>query len=314
MKARILTTASILTIFSGALPAADPQLLNLVMPDVKVLADVNVTHAKSSPFGQYVLSQAEMQQLQTFKSWTGFDPSNDLTELMFAGNGAPGPNRGLALATGVFNVSAITAAAAAKGAASTTYKGATIILNPPKTEGVAFLAGGNIMVAGSVANVEAAIDRSGAQQPTPAALMGQAALLSQLSAEDAWILCTVPPASLHQGSLPPAAGVNGLPQNVAAQIQQGWASVKFGANVIMTAQAQADNAQDATNLANALQLLINLGQMQASQNSNAPNVAAATSIATQDNNVNIAATLPEAQFEQLIQAKPKAAVHRVPRK
>jgi len=38
------------------LSAADPQLLNLVMPDVKVMADINVEQAKTSPFGQFVLA------------------------------------------------------------------------------------------------------------------------------------------------------------------------------------------------------------------------------------------------------------------
>ena len=54
MNARFLTTATLTTVFAGVLPAtaADPQLLNLVMPDAKVLAGVNVDQAKTSPFGQ----------------------------------------------------------------------------------------------------------------------------------------------------------------------------------------------------------------------------------------------------------------------
>ena len=44
MNARFLTTATLTALFAGLLPAtaADPQLLNLVMPDAKVLAGVNV--------------------------------------------------------------------------------------------------------------------------------------------------------------------------------------------------------------------------------------------------------------------------------
>ena len=67
MKAQILT-ATLLTAFSGALSAADPLLLNLVMPEAKVLAGVNVEQAKGTQFGQFVLDQlqthdAQMQQL-----------------------------------------------------------------------------------------------------------------------------------------------------------------------------------------------------------------------------------------------------------
>ena len=44
MNARILISATLVTVFAGVLPAkaADPELLYLVMPDVGVLAGVNV--------------------------------------------------------------------------------------------------------------------------------------------------------------------------------------------------------------------------------------------------------------------------------
>ena len=94
MNARFLTTATLSIAFTAVvLPAkaADPQLLNLVMPDVKALAGVNVDQAKTSPFGQYVLSQmqsnnTDMQKLITL---TGFDPTRDVSELLVATTGAP---------------------------------------------------------------------------------------------------------------------------------------------------------------------------------------------------------------------------------
>ena len=95
MKAQILT-ATLFTAFSGALSAADPQLLNLVMPDAKVLAGVNVEQAKGTQFGQYVLNQlqthdADMQQLVAL---TGFDPRRDVRELLVASDGVPGGKTG----------------------------------------------------------------------------------------------------------------------------------------------------------------------------------------------------------------------------
>ena len=74
MKALIASTAALAALFSGVLSAADPQLLNLVMPDVKVMADINVEQAKTSPFGQYVLAQVQPQQLMQIAAITGFDP------------------------------------------------------------------------------------------------------------------------------------------------------------------------------------------------------------------------------------------------
>src|SRR5580700_2234989 len=100
MNARILTTATLAIAFTAVLPAkaADPQLLNLVMPDAKVLAGVNVDQAKTSQLGQYVLSQMQSsdQDMQKLIALTGFDPTRDVHELLAASNGTP--NTGLALA------------------------------------------------------------------------------------------------------------------------------------------------------------------------------------------------------------------------
>src|SRR5260370_26636387 len=117
MKAQILT-AALFTAFSGVLPAADPTLLNLVMPDAKVLAGVNVQQAKGTQFGQYILNElqshdAEMQKLVTL---TGFDPRRDVIELLVASDGTPGSRSGLALAKGTFVVAKVTASATLSGA------------------------------------------------------------------------------------------------------------------------------------------------------------------------------------------------------
>src|SRR5258708_38237966 len=124
MKAQSLT-ATLLTAFSGALSAADPQLLNLVMPDAKVLAGVNVEQAKGTQFGQYVLNQlqsqdAEMQKLITL---TGFDPRRDVREVLVASDGNVQNKIGLGLARRTFDVAKITAAATAHGAGTENYNG-----------------------------------------------------------------------------------------------------------------------------------------------------------------------------------------------
>ena len=113
MKARVLTTAAVLGAFAGALPAADPQLMKLVMPDVKVMADVNVLQARLSPFGQYVLSQIETSSIQQMVSATGFDPRQDLIEVLVVSNGTLGAGNSLALASGVFNPAKIAEAVSA---------------------------------------------------------------------------------------------------------------------------------------------------------------------------------------------------------
>src|SRR5215475_1261832 len=119
MKAQILT-ATLFTAFSGVLSAADPLLLNLVMPDAKVLAGVNVEQAKGTQFGQYVLNQLQTQDahMRELVALTGFDPRRDVRELLVASNGVPQGKTGLALAKGNFDVPRITAAATMHGVAT----------------------------------------------------------------------------------------------------------------------------------------------------------------------------------------------------
>ncbi|MDQ1471264.1 MAG: hypothetical protein QOJ99_2744, partial [Bryobacterales bacterium] len=85
--ARILVPGALL--LSASAFAADQQLLNLVMPDAQIMAGANVTTAKISPFGQYLLTQigANDKGLQDFITKTGFDPRQDVTEILAASTG-----------------------------------------------------------------------------------------------------------------------------------------------------------------------------------------------------------------------------------
>src|SRR3954447_23543444 len=116
MKAQLLSV-TLLMAFSGVLSAADSILLNLVMPDAKVIAGVNVEQAKGTQFGQYILDQiqshdAEMQKLITL---TVCDPRAYVREVLVASNGNAQSKTGLALARGNFDPARITAAALAAG-------------------------------------------------------------------------------------------------------------------------------------------------------------------------------------------------------
>ena len=203
MKATLRNTAALAMVFAGTLPAADSRLLSLVMPDATVIAGVNVTQAKASPFGQYVLTliAPHEQQLQALTTLTGFDPRRDVTELLAATNRGTGSAAGLALVRGTFPVEAITAAAWAAGAATETYKDAAILKSPEGLQGLAFL-DSTLAVFGDVASVKGAIDRQSpeARHLSPAVV----SRIAQLSAaNDAWVLTTVPPAGLHLPSAAP---------------------------------------------------------------------------------------------------------------
>ena len=315
MKVQIFATATLLTAFSTALPAVDAQLLNLVMPDAKVMAGVNVTQAKASPFGQYVLSQmtandTDIQQLSTL---TGFDPRRDVNELLLSSTAAPGKHSGLATATGTFDVNAIVTYATGKGAKTETYGGVTILEDPDQTHGVAFLSG-SLVAAGDIASVKAAIDRFSQPAILPAAVVTQ---VKQLSAsQDAWAMTTVPPASLNPGAgVPNVPGLgNGL-QTSLGSVQSMSGGVKFGAIVAFTAQAQTDTAQNATALAGVVQFLANMAQLQAAkQNPQAATALQSLTATASGTMVTVNLSLPEDQFQQILKPQAKARPHREQRK
>ena len=309
MKAQIFATATLLAVFSGVLPAADSRLLSLVMPDATVLAGVNVDQAKATPFGQYVLTtllQSQAQQLQQLATQTGFDPRRDVNELLLASTSAAGNKTGLALARGVFDPAKIAAAAQSAGAGAELYGGFSIIEDPQHQNGFAFL-DSTVVVAGDLANVKAAIDRSRAGGPTiPAALAAQVNQLS--AAQDAWAISTVPPSTLRPpAGAPPAAGAN--VQNALQKIESGSAGVKFGSMVVVTGQAKAATPEDASSVANVLKFFVNMAQAQASQHPAAAALAQSLVVSAQGSTVKITLSLPEGQIQQLV--KPTAAARKV---
>jgi hypothetical protein len=312
MNVRILITATLVTVSAGMLPAkaADPQLLNLVMPDVGVLAGVNVDQAKATPFGQYVLTlmQSPDKHMQEMTALTGFDPTRDVRELLVATNATAGKHAGLFLARGTFDPARITTLATQHEATTEAYKGVTILEDPKQMNGVAFV-NATLVVAGDIANVKAAIDRLNAPSVLPAAVMVQVNQWS--NSQDAWVVSAVAPSSLV-----PPAGAPHLPgigggadgANAFNSIQQAAGGVKFGTLVEVKGQAQADTAQNASSMADALKLLANLGMMQANSDPALKAVLTSFSATAAGNLLNVSVSLPQDQLQTIL--KPKAVTRK----
>ena len=304
MKAQLLTSAAVVTIFAGVSPslAADQQLLNLLMPDAKVVAGINVDQAKGSPFGQYVLSQMvpQDQHMKDLTLQTGFDPTRDVRELLVASNGDPGKEAGLALATGNFNVAGVTAAATQHGGTIELYRGASIVKDPEGKIGIGFLSG-TLVAAGDLVNVKAAIDR----QTSPASL--PSALLSQINewsnSQDAWIVTAVPPNTLTPRAGTPKVPGLGPGQDAFQSIQRAGAGVRFGSLVTMKVQGDTDTSQSAQQMADALKLLASLAQMQGGQDPTLKSLLAALTIGSTGNQLNVSISMPSEQFIALTQPK-----------
>lgn len=288
-------------LFAAVLPASDPQLVSLVMPDAAVIAGVNVTQAKASPFGQYLMTliASHSQELQAIVAVTGFDPRQDVTELLAASSGGASSAAGLVLARGTFAVEAITAAATKAGATTETYQNTAILKAPNGIQALALL-DPTLAAFGDLASVKAAIDRqSPGAQHLSAAVVAQIGQLS--GANDAWVLTTVPPAGLHfPGAAPNIPGLN---LQALQQIQQASLAVKLGASVTLTGQAQADTPQNAATLAGLLQLLANTAQLQAQKSPDAAALAKSLSVAASGSTIILTFSIPEALIQQWAQPR-----------
>ena len=288
----------------GTASGADKKLLSLVMPDVTVLAGINVRGATASPLGQFVFTAMVQrnQQLQQASVDFGLDPQS-FREVLVASNSAPKYDAGIALARGSFDPHAVIARAADHGALTEKYKGVTLVSDEKQTLGLAFL-GSGILLTGDLKSVKAALGRAGKPWIPPAALAAQVAQLS--ASEDAWVVSTVPVSKLLPASASSAGAGRGVsPQNLLQSVERLSAGVKFGTLATVTAVAQVDTPETAQLLANTLRLMVNLMQAQARQL--APDSAQSLVVEPRDNLVNISFHVTDAEFRKMYQMMAGAA-------
>src|SRR5436190_11248687 len=178
MRKFFAATIFVITI-SGTISAADRQLLGLMMPDAKVLAGMNVTQVRNSPYGQYLLLQGPFNQphFQQFVQATGFDPLRDLTGLVAATPGMPGDKSGLAAVRGTFQIAQIVAFVKLTGGKVDESQGVPLIVSPDGQMAIA-LVDPTLALAGDPNSVAAALARRSAPSTLDPALVAKANALS----------------------------------------------------------------------------------------------------------------------------------------
>lgn len=293
-------------VFSGVSAfAADTQLLNLVMPEAQIMAGMNVTTAKISPFGQYVLSQfhSDEKGFQDLVSQTGFDPRQDVTEIMAASVGDLKSKTGLVLARGSFDAAKIAAAASSgKGnAVVSQYGGATLIsMGEQGDHSVAFI-GNSVAVMGDTVSVKAAVDRADKVNSISPALAARVQALS--TTLDAWTVTLASLGSLIPAELGGAKGPAAQPLALVKNIESSSGGVKFGANVELSGQAVANNEQNAKALADIVRMVAGFVTLSGGQDPKMAGIAQIVQTLKVENvgtAVNISASVPEAQLEALM--------------
>ena len=283
-----------------ALPAfaLDPAMFNLVSPEATALAGADIVRIQASPQGQYLMAELTKRTKDWDKvaSAAGFDPRRDLREILVATSGQGAQQQPLMIARGVFDQQRLLNMATTSGFASRVYKGITIV-SPPQNSGadaVAFLAG--YLVAGSRAEVEAAVDRSNAR--TASSALGSRALLASTK-YDAWVVTSMA-GDLAQAI--PGGGAQGIPLRGINSVLGG---VQFGSQMEIGVEAEAQSAQDATSLAD----VIRLGAAIAQTNQSAAQIGsilASLTVSAEGNTVRAGLKVSQADFEKLFNQLPPA--------
>lgn len=299
------------------LPAADPQLVSMVMPDAKVVVGINVASARNSTFGAFLLQQAfgNNAEFQKFVGMLGFNPQTDLEEILIATPGTVSAEpaaasvnaenlHGLILARGTFHIEKISEFAKTVGKGSIqTYNGATLILGPKElhASAVAF-ASGNIAVVGDLANVKAAIDRR--SQPNALDPKITTKVNSLSGSQDAWAVSIAPLSSFNGGPGNDPALQGALAGDLFKKITQTSGGIKFGTQVQLSTELVAMDDKNATALGDVVRFLIGMATMNAGSGKNAPpammSLLQSLNIQTQGNVVSLTVSAPEDQLESLI--------------
>ncbi|MGA2879516.1 MAG: hypothetical protein ABSG13_11235 [Bryobacteraceae bacterium] len=288
--------------------AADPALLQMVLPDSQVVAGLQVNQAKSSLFGQYVLSHLSVNdtKLGEFTAQTGFDPTKDVSEIVIASNWKPNTpaNQWLVLADGTFNVSKIASVAQANGSVPAVYQGVNLLTHAASSStqvasAIAFF-GVTTAVAGDLTSVKAAIDRKQSKAPADSNVSSKA---QQVSATNDFWFVTLVPLSNFSSSIPDPNLSGAMQGNLFAAINQASGGVRFGDTVTISAEAVTRSEKDAQALVDVVKFFAGLVQLNRQNNPAAGQVATlldTLQTTTSGNTTTISLAIPEQQLEQLL--------------
>lgn len=297
---------SIVLAIATAIPgfAIDASLLPLLPPDAKAVVGMDFSRVMTSPFGQFVLRQMNLnsQEIDRMGAMVGFDPRRDLHEAILALMD-PQSRDALVLLRGVFDVERIYGFANLQGANTTTYKGVRIMGAPGRPRAgrpssVAFLSP-NLMALGMESSVKSVIDRqSGGANPDESLV---ARIQAAGSRYDMWFLTN--------GSVSSLAGLSGNPNvsgamggNVLQALESLLAGFKFGDTVEISAEAMARTEKDATALVDVIRFFGQMAQSNASASASA--LFEALKLTTDGRVVRASISVPNQEFEKIISSGP----------
>ena len=294
------------------------DLLSFAIPDAKIVAGANLAAARSSAFGQFVLSQIQSVNpaLQKFITDTGIDPRTDLTAVAVTTDGMPGPSlHVLAAAHGTFsNVIVILEAAAGLNGGTVTHDSGVDVISIGQDQGnlfgqsvcIALYTDGATAVIGDCDSVNAGI----ASTAKPLASTNLLTAAQQLRSEDDFWFTSILPLGQFATAVPPALDTV-LNSQLIQAIQQTSGGVKFvaastsqGPTVQLSGDALMDTSQNATSLGNVVKFLVSMIQMMGGKDPAAApflNLLSSLLTSVSGSTLNVSLTIPESMLEQLFE-------------
>ncbi len=306
----------------------DPTLLALVPPDAKTLAGIQVAQAQSTPIGQALVAQLQLDaNANNAMAAAGFDPHRDLREILasFGAGATDGNTQAVLIGRGSFHPDKIAAAAVSVGATLSTYRGIQLIEAKPGAQGrgpspaganssgtIAFL-DASTMLAGDPASVRAAVDRHAAHAVFSGPIADRARLLSM--SNDAWIITFAPTSGGPPGAAF-GAQLGGPFGNILQAALQFSAGLRFtAAQVTLSADVLTRSPQDAQSMVDVLKFAVQMLQAQTNRpqgnTSPAPSLADAAQISAAGATMHVVVSVPEQQLEQIFLPRTAAPAKRI---
>ncbi len=300
------------------LPAAavDPTLLNLIGPDAAIVTGVDFDRVKESPLGQYALRQMNLSEEQMGKmaNQLGFDPRRDLREVLAVmPTAASTAKQGLVLVRGSFDQSRLAGLAGLAGWPMSIHNGVTIFSPKGGHDAWAAIVPGGLAM-GDEATLKAALDRA-SKNPRPDAALS-ARIQSAGALHDAWVLTTVSPGQFAprlkgQQAPGPAQGAQ-MDALLKGELVQGIETValgvKFGANVVLSGEAQMRSGKDADALGEVMKFLVG---MAASAQGSGLSFLNSLQTTADGRVLKFSLSAPQTEFEKLMEQRSRARVRPV---
>ena len=294
----------VLLVATVCLPAADPELLRLAMPDAAVLVGIRLDQIRSSPLGRTLFSQIDTPDSDFKKAVAllGFNPLTDVTEVLIAAPATPAAQQALVLVRGTFDPTRLPVLAKMGGAEVSTFQGVEIatLKQQQQTFSVACLDRTTLLL-GDPKSVRGAIGRRTTGLRASAKLVSRAEALSKLY--DIWLVSLVPPGQMVTKVPDPKLGAL-LQGDALKTIQEASGGIRLGRDIQFALEVVTRTEKDATSLADVFKFLMGLALTQGKPEQ--AKLLENLQLSVEGTRVRFGLTIPEQEIAKMLEAQKQA--------